>query len=174
MTIYEFEGKVPKIGTGCYIYEEASIIGDVTIGDKCYVGAGAVVRGDYGTVKIGSRTAIEENCVVHARPGDVCTIGSDVTIGHGAIIHNATLEDWCIIGMGAIVSDYARVGEWAVVGEGAVVKNKSNIDPGQIAVGVPAKLMAEVSDEYKELWTDFKGIYIELAERRLREGLKKI
>lgn len=174
MVIYEFEGKVPKIGTGSYVFEEATIIGDVTIGDKCYVGAGAVIRGDYGTIKIGSRTAIEDNCVIHARPDDMTNIGNDVTVGHGAIIHNATLEDWCIIGMGAIVSDYARVGEWAVVGEGAVVKNKTNIEPGQIAVGVPAKVVGDVSDDYKEQWTNFKGIYIELAEKRLKEGLRKI
>lgn len=174
MPVYEFEGKRPKIGAGCYIYEGASIIGDVEIGERCYIGAGAVVRGDYGTVKIGNETAIEENVIIHARPGEVCTIGSHVTLGHGAIIHNADLEDWCVIGMGAIVSDYARIGEWAVVGEGAVVKNKSIIEPGQIAVGVPAKPVAVVNDEYKKTWTHFKGIYVELAEKRLREGLKKV
>ncbi len=174
MAIYEFEGKVPKIGKNCYIFEEATIIGDVTIGDACYVGAGAVIRGDYGTVKIGSRTAVEENCVIHARPGDTCTIGSDVTLGHGAIIHNATLKDWCVIGMGAIVSDFATVGEWAVVGEGAVVKNKTEIEPGTIAVGVPAKPVADVNEQYKEQWTKFKGIYVELAEKRLPSSLKKI
>ncbi len=174
MVIYEFEGKRPKIGAGCYVYEEATIIGDVTIGEKCYIGPGAVIRGDYGTVKIGSRTPIEENCIVHARPDDVCTIGNDVTVGHGAIIHNATLEDWCVIGMGAIVSDYARVGEWAVIGEGAVVKNKDIIESGQIAVGVPAKAVAPVTDEYKELWTRYKGLYAELAEKRLKEGLRKV
>jgi len=174
MAIYEFEGKVPKIGSNCFIFDEATIIGDVTIGDSCYIGAGAVVRGDYGSVKIGSRTAIEENCIVHARPDDVCTIGNDVTFGHGAIIHNATLKDWCIIGMGAIVSDFATVGEWAVVGEGAVVKNKSVIEPGKVAVGIPAKVIADVTEEYKELWTRFKGIYVELAEKRLKAGLIQV
>ena len=112
MAVYEFEGKRPKLGQDCYIYEEATIIGDVTLGDNCYVGAGAVIRGDYGSVKIGSRTAVEENCIVHARPDDVCTVGNDVTVGHGAILHNCTLDDWCVIGMGAIVSDWARVGRW--------------------------------------------------------------
>ncbi len=174
MSIYEFEGKRPKIGAGCYVYESANIIGDVTIGERCYVGPGAVVRGDYGTVKVGDETAIEDNVVIHARPDELCKIGSHVTLGHAAIIHNATLEDWCVIGMGAIVSDYARIGEWAVVGEGAVVKNKTVIEPSQIAVGVPAKPVAPVSDEYKKLWTHYKGLYAELAEKRLRDGLRKV
>lgn len=174
MTIYEFEGKRPKIGSNCYVYEEATIIGDVTIGDECYVGPGAVIRGDYGTIVIGDRTAIEENCTLHARPDEILTIGNDVTIGHGVILHNCTLDDFCVIGMGAIVSDYAKVGEWAVVGEGAVVKNKSIIESGQIAVGVPAKVVSQVNDDYKKQWTHFKQIYVELARIRLNAGLKKI
>ena len=173
MGIYEFEGKKPKFGKGCYIYPEATIIGDVTFGSKCYVGAGAVIRGDYGTVKIGSRTAIEENCVIHARPNDVCKIGNDVTIGHGAIIHNAIVKDGCVIGMGASVSDFTLVGEWAVVGEGAVVKNSTIIEPYQIVVGVPAKPVTKVTPDYMNQWQLFKGLYVELAESRCREGLKR-
>lgn len=174
MAIYEFEGKRPKIGSDCYVYDEATIIGDVTLGQGCYVGAGAVIRGDYGTVVIGDRTAIEENCTLHARPGEILKIGNDVTVGHAAIIHNCQLDDFCVIGMGATVSDYVRIGEWAVVGEGAVVKNKTIIEPGQIAVGVPAKPVAQVNDEYKKQWTHFKGIYVKLAGTRLKAGLKKI
>ncbi|MFO7618683.1 MAG: gamma carbonic anhydrase family protein [Thermoplasmata archaeon] len=174
MTIYEFEGKKPKISGSSFVYPEATIIGDVAIGEGCYVGPGAIIRGDYGTITIGDRTAIEENCTLHARPGEILKIGNDVTIGHAAIIHNCTLEDFCVIGMGAIVSDYAKIGVWAVVGEGAVVKNKSVIEPGQIVVGIPAKPVAQVSDEYKKQWTHFKGIYVELATKRLGKGLRKI
>jgi len=174
MAIYEFEGKRPVIGKTSFVYPEATIIGDVTVGEGCYVGPGAVIRGDYGTIRIGDRTAIEENCALHARPGDILNIGNDVTIGHAAIIHNCTLEDFCVIGMGAIVSDYAKVGVWAVIGEGAVVKNKSVIEPGQIAVGVPAKPVAHVNDEYKKQWTHFKSIYVDLAQSRLAKGLKRI
>ena len=110
MTIYEFEGKVPVIGKSSFVYPEATIIGDVTIGEGCYIGAGAVIRGDYGTIVIGDRTAIEENCTLHARPGEILTIGNDVTVGHAAILHNCTLDDSCIIGMGAMVSDFATAG----------------------------------------------------------------
>ena len=174
MTIYEFEGKIPKIGADGFIYDEATIIGDVTLGDNVYVGAGAVIRGDYGTIVIGDGTAVEENCVLHARPGEILTIGKNVTIGHGAILHNCTIDDLAVIGMGSIVSDYAHIGEWAVVGEGAVVKNKSEIPASRIAVGVPAKVIAEVNDEYKEQWLKFKEIYHELARTKCPETLKKI
>ena len=174
MVIYEFEGRRPRIGKGSFVYPEATIIGDVTLGEGCYVGPGAVIRGDYGKIVIGSRTAVEENCTLHARPGEVLTIGNDVTIGHAAVIHNCTLEDFCVIGMGAIVSDYAKVGVWAVVGEGAVVKNKSVIEPSQIVVGVPAKPVAQVTEDYKRQWTHFKGIYAELAGERLAKGLRKV
>jgi phenylacetic acid degradation protein len=174
MAIYEFEGKKPVIGKSSFVYLEATIIGNVTIGEGCYIGAGAVIRGDYGTIIIGDRTAIEENCTLHARPDEVLKIGNDVTVGHAAILHNCTLDDFCVIGMGSTVSDYARVGEWAVVGEGAVVKNKSIVEPGQIVVGVPAKPVAQVTDEYKKQWTHFKEIYTELARTRLKAGLKRM
>lgn len=174
MAIYEFEGKKPVIGKDSYIFDEAVVIGDVTIGEGCYIGAGAVLRGDYGTIIIGERTAIEDNVTVHARPGEVCTIGNNVTLGHGAIIHNADIRDWVVVGMGAIVSDYATVGEWAAVGEGAVVKNKSEIPEGAIAVGIPAKVIAQTSEEYRKQWTHFKGIYNDLAAKRYPASLKKI
>lgn len=174
MAIYEFEGRRPKIGENCFIYESASVIGDVTLGDNVYVGAGAVIRGDYGTIVIGDGTAVEENATLHARPGETLTIGKDVTIGHAAILHNCTISDLAVIGMGAIVSDYAHIGVWAVVGEGAVVKNKSEIPDGGIAVGIPAKVIAEVNDDYKATWLKFKGIYRDLASKRCKEGLRRI
>ncbi len=100
---------------------------------NCYIGPGARIRGDYGTITIGDNTAIEENVVIHARPNDITVIGSHVTIGHAAIIHNATINDWAVIGMGSIVSDWAEIGEWAVVAEGAVVKNKQKIKNGKLS-----------------------------------------
>lgn len=174
MAIYEFEGKQLKKGIGCYIFDEATIIGDVQLGDECYIGAGAVLRGDYGKIVIGNRSIVEDNCTVHARPGDECRIGNDVTIGHGAILHNCDVRDFVVVGMGAIVSDYAKVGEWAVIGEGSVVKNKQEIPAGKVAVGVPAKVIADTSEEYKKQWTEFKDLYRELARERYPKYLKKI
>jgi carbonic anhydrase/acetyltransferase-like protein (isoleucine patch superfamily) len=171
--IYEFEGKVPTIGEGTWVFEDAMVMGDVTLGKKVYVGSGARVRGDYGTIVVGDRSAIEDNAIIHARPGERTVVGELVTIGHGAILHNCTIHDGAVIGMGAIVSDYATVGEWAVVGEGAVVKNNDTVPPRHVAVGVPAKVRGEITKEYEETWTGFKDIYVDLASRRYPEGLRR-
>jgi len=174
MTIYEFEDKKPRIGKGTFIFPSADIIGDVTIGENCYVGPGARIRADYGSIRIGNDTAVEENVVIHARPNEETIIGNSVTIGHGAILHNATIHDWAVIGMGAIVSDYAEIGEWGVVAEGAVVKNKTKIPKKAIAVGVPAKIVAEITPEYTKQWTEYKKIYTDLARKRFPSSLKEV
>ncbi len=172
--LYEFEGKRPVIGKGSYVFPSATIIGDVEIGDNCYIGAGARIRGDYGTIIIGPHSAVEDNCVIHARPGERTEIGSHVTMGHACILHNCVIRDWVVVGMGAIVSDYAVVGEWAAIGEGAVVRSKQEIPDGGIAVGVPAKVIGETSEAYREQWTGFKMIYERLADTRYPESLKPI
>lgn len=173
MSIYEFESRRPKIGEGVYIHPSADVIGLVTLGDGCFVGPGARIRGDYGEIIIGRGTSIEDNCVVHARPGEITHIGDYVTIGHGCVVHNATIHDWAVIGMGSVVSDWAVVGEWSVVGEGGVVKQRQEIPAGQIGVGVPAKIIGSVNEEYKRVWTEFKETYIDLAQR-YPQGLKRI
>lgn len=167
MTIANFEGKTPSIGSGTYVHPSADVFGDVTIGEGCWIGPGARIRGDYGTIVIGSSTSVEDNCVIHARPGEQTTIGNWVTIGHGSVIHNVKiLSDYAIIGMGAVVSDWAEVGRWAVVGEGAVVRQGQVIPDEHIAVGVPARVLEKkISEAYKAEWTHFKETYVDLARR---------
>ena len=169
MAIYQFEDRNPKIGKNSYVHERADVIGDVELGDGCWIGPGAVLRGDYGKIVIGSRTSIEDNCVIHARPGKRCVIGSNVTIGHGAIIHNSTISDWVVVGMGAIASDFSEIGEWAVLAEGCVVRNHQIVPPSKIVAGVPAKIIGDVSDDYKKMWTEFKKEYVKLARKYPRE-----
>ncbi len=173
MAVYEFEGRKPQIGENSFVSPSASVIGKVVIGEECYIAPGAVVKGDYGEIEIGDGTSVQDNVVVHARPKEKTTVGSNVTLGHGCIIHNATIEDDAVIGMGAIVSDYAVVGSWAIVGEGAVVKARAQIPPGKIAVGVPAKIIADVEEHHRKELSEFKSIYRSLA-RRYPSGLKKI
>ncbi|MBK8975142.1 MAG: gamma carbonic anhydrase family protein [Planctomycetes bacterium] len=170
MTVARFEDRIPTLGQHTYVHPSADVLGDVHIGDGCWIGPGARIRGDYGRIVIGSHTSVEDNCVIHARPGEQTTIGEWVTIGHGAIIHNATVKDWAVLGMGSIVSDWAVVGVWSVVGEGALVKQRGEVPDGRIAVGVPAKVIEKtVGDDYKEQWTRFKAVYVDLA-RRYPEG----
>jgi len=169
--INAFEGKVPDIGDGTYIHPSADVFGDIKLGSHCWVGPGARIRGDYGRIRIGDNTAVEDNVVIHARPDEQTTIGAWVTLGHGCIVHNATIHDWAVIGMGAIVSDWSDIGEWAVVGEGTVVRQRQEIPASHIAVGVPAKVLHKtVAVDYKAEWTQWKKVYVDLA-RRYREGL---
>jgi phenylacetic acid degradation protein len=173
MAVYEFEKRKPVIGETSYVSHSASVIGKVTIGEECYIAPGAVVKGDYGEIRIGDGTSVQDNVIIHARPDEITIIGNNVTLGHGCIIHNATIKDEAVIGMGAIVSDYSTVGEWAIVGEGAVVKARFEIPDGKIAVGVPAKLIGEIQDHHKGELARFKAIYRDLAGR-YPIGLKKL
>ncbi len=165
MPVYQFKDRIPEIGEGTWIFpESAVIIGKVHIGKNVYIGAGAIIRGDYGEIFIGDGTSVEENVTIHARPGDKTVIGNHVTLGHGCIIHNATLHDYSVIGMGAIVSDYSDVGEYAIVGEGAVVKSKTVIPPHKIAVGVPATVKMDVPQKTTDFWVEINKIYMQLAK----------
>jgi phenylacetic acid degradation protein len=164
--INTFEGKAPEIGEHSYVHPSADVFGNVKIGAGCWIGPGARIRGDYGRIVIGDNTAVEDNVVIHARPGEQTTIGNYVTIGHAAIVHNATVGDWAVIGMGAIVSDWADIGEWAIVGEGAVVRQRQEIPTHRVAVGVPAKVLDKtVSTDQKAEWKHWKEVYVDLARR---------
>jgi carbonic anhydrase/acetyltransferase-like protein (isoleucine patch superfamily) len=174
MAIFEYKGMRPVIGSETYIADSAEVIGQVLIGSGVYVGPGAKIRGDYGEIRIGDGTAVEENCVLHARPEEICTVGSRVTLGHMCIVHNARLiDDDAVIGMGAIISDWAAVGAWAVVAEGALVKNRQEIPSGKIAAGIPARVIGDVSEQYRADWTRFKQLYIDLA-RNYRRDLRRL
>jgi len=163
MALFEYDGRIPKIGKGSYIAESAEVIGDVTIGDDCYIGPKAILRGDYGTITIGNGSAIEEGAIVHARPMDKTTIGKNVTIGHGAMLHNCTIDDYAVIGMRATVSDYAKVEYWGVVAEGSVVINYQTVEKETVVTGVPAKPKTKIDDNYKNIWSFAKKIYQDLA-----------
>ncbi len=165
MTVASYGGKVPVIGEGAYVHPSADVFGDVRLGAGCWVGPGARLRGDYGAIVVGDHSALEDNCVLHARPGEVCRLGAWVTVGHAAVVHTAALvADYAVIGMGAVVSDWAEVGEWAVVGEGAVVPQRAVVPAGRIAVGVPARLLERsVDDEHRSAWRAFKQRYVDLA-----------
>jgi carbonic anhydrase/acetyltransferase-like protein (isoleucine patch superfamily) len=170
--ISSFEGKTPVVGAGSYVHPSADVIGDVVIGAGCWVGPGARLRGDYGRIVIGDNSSVEDNCVIHARPDEQTVIGRWVTIGHGAIVHNATVHDWVVLGMGSIVSDWAVVGEWSVIAEGAVVPQRQTIPADAIAVGTPARVLEKkAGPKYKSDWREFKKVYVDLA-RRYPSGLK--
>lgn len=165
MGVYSFEGRVPQISDEAYVFPTASVIGDVRINGRVWVGPGAVIRGDYGTVIIDDGTAVEDNVVIHARPGKETKIGKNVTLGHSCVIHTATIGDNAVIGMHSTVTDFAEVKEWAVVAEHALVKTRQIIDAETVVGGVPAKPIRSVDEEYKKLWADYKHNYTSFCER---------
>ena len=169
--LYSFDGKKPRLGRGTYMSELARVIGDVIIGDDCYIGHGAILRGDYGRIEIGSGTAVEEGVIAHAPPDHVNRIGENVTVGHGAILHGNTIGDFAVIGMGAILSLWSEVGEWAIVAEGCVVKMKQIIQGEVVVAGNPAEVVRKVSDKDKERWSFGKRLYVDLARKYLELGM---
>jgi len=172
--LYAFDGRRPEIGRDVYVSEQAVVIGDVKIGDGCYVGPGAILRGDYGRIEIGSGTAVEENVTIHAPPQRVCQIGKKVTLGHGAIIHASTVGDLAVVGMGAVLSLGVEVGEKAIVAEGAVVRMSQKVPAGVVVAGNPATVIRNVTPEEEERWKSGKQLYINLAKKYLKIGLQPI
>ena len=165
MPIYSFEDRVPTIADSAWVAPTAIVIGDVVIGAECYIGHGAIVRGDYGRVLIGGGSAIEEGVIIHARPGDETVIGERVTVGHGAMIHNATIRDGATIGMRAVISDFSEVGAGALIGEQALVRQGQKVPSGAIAVGVPARAIGQVGPEHHDMMVLAKEVYVDLARR---------
>lgn len=172
MTIYGFEGKEPDIADSAYVAESAEVIGDVKIGEKCFVGPGAKIRGDSGRIVIGDCTSVQDNCIVHADAGGEVRIGDHVSVGHGAIVHGATVKDYAVVGMGSVVSDGSEVGRWSFLGEGAVLPRNRKIPKEKVAVGIPAEVIKDVDGELKEKWLEIKEEYEHLP-RRYRKGLRR-
>ena len=146
--IKSVRGFDPKFGDNCYLADNATIIGDVTMGDDCSIWFGAVLRGDVNTITLGNKVNIKDNAVIHTLYQKSKTkIGDNVSVGHNAVIHGATIEDNCLIGMGAVVLDNAVVGHGSVVAAGSVVLTGTVIEPGSIYAGVPAKKVKSVDPE---------------------------
>jgi carbonic anhydrase/acetyltransferase-like protein (isoleucine patch superfamily) len=136
------------VAPSAFIAAGATVLGDVTVGEESSIWFGAVVRGDCEAIRIGRRTNIQDLCVLHADPGYPCTLGDGVTVGHGAIVHGATVEDEVLIGMKAVVMNGAKVGRGSIVAVGAIVTEGMEIPPGSVVMGQPAKIkrLAEERD----------------------------
>ncbi len=173
MAIFQFEGKKPVIGRGTFIHPEATIIGDVTIGAGCYVGAGARIRGDWGAVVIGDGSNIQENCVIHVYPGQVSRLGPRSHIGHGAILHTVTLGEHVLVGMGSILMDGVTVGDGCCIGAGSLLTEDTSIPPRKLVLGSPARVAGDVTETMAGQLAKATGYYLALPPRCHR-GLQEI
>jgi len=169
--IKTFENKQPQLGRNIYISESAAVIGEVTLGNEVNIWFGAVVRGDMHYINVGNRSNIQDNAVVHVTTSiSPTTIGANVTVGHGAIIHGCTIEDNCMIGMGSVVMDDAVVGEGVLIGAGALVPPNMKIPPRSLVVGMPGKVVREISEDEYQMIVDRPQEYIDLAAVYLKES----
>jgi carbonic anhydrase/acetyltransferase-like protein (isoleucine patch superfamily) len=161
--------KQPCLDPSVFVAPGAMVLGDVTIGAGSSVWYQAVIRGDAEAIRIGSSTNIQDMTMIHADPGVPCTVGDRVTVGHRAILHGCTVEDGCLIGMGAILLNGARVGAGSVVGAGALLLEGMEVPPGSLVVGSPARVLRLLGESARERLERSWRHYCELA-RRHRAG----
>lgn len=163
-----FGGVRPQLGRGVFLAENCALIGDVVVGDESSIWYSTVLRGDVCSIRIGARTNLQDGIVVHVTSSGFATaIGDDCTIGHGAIVHACTIEDHCLIGMGATVLDGARVGRGSLVGAGALVTPGTDIPPESLVLGAPARVVRPVNPREREQIEYGAVHYVELARRYL-------
>lgn len=164
--LYKFEDKFPDISEEVFIAQSADIIGDVTIEEDCSIWFGAVLRGDEGCIKVRRGTNIQDNCTVHITDAEHPTeIGEFVTLGHGAIVHGCRIGNYCLIGMGSIVLDGAEIGDYSILGAGSMVTGDKKIPSGVLALGSPAKVIRELTEEEKKNLEKSARYYIELSKK---------
>lgn len=169
MIIKPYQGKSPRIDPTAFIAENAVIIGDVEIGARASVWYNCVIRGDVNYIRIGEETNVQDGTVIHAETVKGPTIvGRRVTVGHNVIVHGCTIEDECLIGMGAIVLSYSRIGKGSLIAAGALVKEHEAVPPGTIMAGVPAKPLGQVTSEMAQRASIGCDHYLELAAEYCR------
>lgn len=177
--VESFQGLHPDIGDGVYIAPTASVIGDVALGDGSSVWHGAVVRGDVWRIVIGELSNIQDACVCHVTTGGPeLIVGRRVTVGHGAVLHSCTIEDDCLIGMGAVILDGAVIGRGSIVAAGSIVLEGTRVPPRSLVAGVPGRVKKDVdetavrsirerAEEYHELALVYLGVReFDVTERK--------
>jgi carbonic anhydrase/acetyltransferase-like protein (isoleucine patch superfamily) len=174
VNILQYRGKIPKIGKNVFLAENATIIGDVEIGDNSSVWYNCVIRGDVNYIKIGSNTNIQDGSIVHVHRKSAPTIiGDNVTIGHMAMIHGCTLHNYSFVGMGAKVLDYTVIEKFGMLGAGALLTQNKRIESNQLWVGAPAKYLRPLTQEeidwigisaenYVKLGYEYLGIHFNI------------
>lgn len=177
--IYQYKNFIPVIHESSFIHPQAVITGNVVIGKKVYVGPGAALRGDFGKIIIEDGCNIQENCTIHMFPGATVTLKENAHIGHGAVIHGATIGKNCLIGMNAVIMDNVVLGDECIVGALSFIKADQHIPPKSLLVGNPAKIIKKITDEMIEWKTEGTKIYQQLVvdmqnEWKLCDPLREI
>ena len=170
MPLYQLGSKKPKVHPTAMIAPNASLIGDVTVGSRTSIWPGAVLRGDYGRIRVGANCSLQDNVVVHCSSQNPAVIGDGVTVAHNAIVHACRIGHECLIGAGAIIFDGATVGTHSIIGVGSVVLEGRTIPPRSVAVGAPAKVMRRATDKDVRMIRESYRAYVKMAEKYTRTG----
>lgn len=159
--IRPYRGVYPKIAASCYIDPSAQLIGDVEIGERSSVWCNATIRGDVNYIRIGEESNIQDNSVIHVEHDIYPTIlGNRVTVGHSVTLHGCTIEDDCLIGIGAIILNGATIGKGSVIAAGALVPERMQVPPGSMVMGVPARVKRELTPEERERFRENAQNYV--------------
>jgi len=159
MAIFEFNGFKPVIKANSFVHPNATVTGNVIIGEKVYIGPGAAIRGDWGQIIIEDGCNVQENCTIHMFPGTTVTLKKGAHIGHGAIIHGGTIGENCLIGMNSVIMDDVVMEDECIVGALCFVPAKMHLPKRSLVVGNPAKIIKEVSDEMMAWKTKGTALY---------------
>ena len=162
--IYEFKGFIPVIHESAFVHPQATVTGNVIIGKDVYIGPGAAIRGDWGGIVIEDGCNVQENCTLHMFPGVTMTLKTSAHIGHGAIIHGATIGKNTLVGMNSVIMDDVVVGDECIIGALSFIKAKENIPNRSLVAGNPAKIIKEVSDEMINWKTKGTQLYQSLPQ----------
>jgi phenylacetic acid degradation protein len=165
--VYAFEGLRPVVDASAFVHPEAVLIGDVVIGPGCYVGPGAVLRGDFGRLVMKTGSNLQDNCVMHSFPGREGVLEEDGHVGHGAILHGCRVGRNALIGMNAVIMDNADIGDGCIIGAMSFVKAGTVAEPGTLWMGVPAKMIRPVTPQELAWKTRGTAEYQGLAARSL-------
>ena len=160
--IYSFNGHIPVIHESSFIHPQAAVTGNVIIGKNVYVGPGAALRGDWGQIIVEDGCNVQENCIIHMFPGVTVLLKESAHIGHGAIIHGATIGRNCLVGMNAVIMDNVQLGDECIVGALAFIKAGEKIPARSMLVGNPYKIVKQVSDEMINWKTEGTKLYQQL------------
>jgi len=148
--IHQFDGQIPNIQKNTFIASSADVIGNVSIGEKSSIWFGAVLRGDMNSIYIGSYSNVQDNSTIHNDDGFPAVIGDYVTIGHNSIIHGCKIASYTLIGMGSTLLNGAIIGEYTIIGAGSLVTQGKKIPSGVLCMGVPAKVVRELTEQEKQ------------------------
>ena len=170
MPVFKLGSKKPRVHPTVMMAPNATVIGDVVVGPRTSLWPGAVLRGDYGRIRVGADCSIQDNVVVHCSAENPCIIGDRITIAHSAIVHACKIGDECLIGAGAIVFDGARIGSHSVLGVGSVVLEGRTIPPRSIAVGSPAKVMRKATEKDVRMIQGSYRAYVNMARKYTATG----